>query len=168
MKTNIAGLMSLIKDLEDRLGILSNQIYSHSENKKIIELTGKENTLLDYKEDFDLDMQEYLDTINRISYLKSILYEKNNEFKLSDGRSIQKAIVDNTNLRKLKVLYERLLTKRNSKVRITEVNNSYFEETSVNFDIKSLKEKNQELEKVIYQTDFEISKLNSVEFEIDK
>ena len=71
-------------------------------------------------------------------------------------------------MRKLKVLYERLLTKRNSKVRITEVNNSYFEETSVNFDIKALKEKNQELEKVIYQTDFEISKLNSVEFEIDK
>ena len=168
MKTNIAGLMSLIKDLEEKIGLLGSQILSHAENKKIIELTGKENMIEDYREDYELEMQEYLDTINRISYLKAILYEKNNEFKLSDGRSIQNAIVDNTNLRKLKTLYDRLLTKRNSKVRVTEVNNSYFEETLVNFDIKKLKEKNQELESRIYQTDFEISKLNSIEFEIEK
>lgn len=166
MKTNIAGLMSLIKDLEERLSLLNNQILSHAENKRIIELTGKDNMIEDYQEDFKLELKEYEETIQRITYLKSVLYEKNNEFKLSDGRTIQTAIVDNTNLRKLKNLYDRLLTKRNSKIRVTEVNNSYFESTEVNFDVKLLKKKNEELVKKIHDTDFEISKLNSLEFEI--
>lgn len=168
MKTNIAGLMSLIKDYEEKLLFLSTQIELHAENKTIVELTGKENVIEDYKKDFNDELEEYIDTLNKITSLKSILYQKNNEFKLSDGRSIQEAIVDNTNLRKLKKLYDALLMKRNSKVRVTEVNNSYFESTTVNFDIDNLKEKSQELEERIHNTDFEISKLNSIEFEIEK
>ena len=62
MKTNIAGLMSLIKDLEERLSLLNNQILTHAENKRIIELTGKDNMIEE--------------TIQRITYLKSVLYEK--------------------------------------------------------------------------------------------
>ena len=168
MKTNISGLMSLIKDLESNLDDLEIQINNHAQNKKIIELNKVENVIEDYKKDYCEEIKEYEDTINRISYLKRILYEKNNSFKLSDGRSIQEAIVDNTNLRKLKNLYNTLLEKRNSKLRITEVNNSYFEETIVNFDVDDLKNKKQNLETKIYETDFEISKLNSIEFEINK
>ena len=166
MKTNIAGLMSLIKNLEDYLNKLSIEISLHSTNKTIIELDGKENVVEDFKEDFDNEFFEYQKLIARISYLKTILYEKNNEFKLTDGRCIQQAIVDNTNLRKLKSLYDVLLEKRNTKIRVTEVNNSYFESTEVNFDIKLLKSKNEELVKKIHDTDFEISKLNSLEFDI--
>ncbi len=168
MKTNISGLMSLIKDLETNLDNLELQIINHAQNKKIIELNKVENVIEDYHKDYDEEVKEYEDTINRISYLKRVLYEKNNSFKLNDGRSIQEAIVDNTNLRKLKNLYNTLLEKRNSKVRVTEVNNSYFEETIVNFDVDELKKKKQDLENKIYETDFEISKLNSIEFEIDK
>ncbi len=166
MKTNIAGLMSLIKNLEDYLNKLSIEINLHSTNKTIIELDGKENVVEDFKEDFDNEFLEYQKLIARISYLKTILYEKNNEFKLTDGRCIQQAIVDNTNLRKLKSLYDVLLEKRNTKIRVTEVNNSYFESTTLNYDIKKIKEESKKIEDKIMQTDFEISKLNSIEFEI--
>ena len=168
MRTNIAGLMSLIKDYEDELGILNVQVLEHAQNKTIVELSGKENIIEDYKSDFDLEFDDYIKTLNRITYLKSILYEKNNTFKLSDGRTIQEAIVDNTNMRKLKTLYDGLLLKRNSKVRVTEVNNSYFEATTVNFSIEDIRKKSRELEEKIHNTDFEISKLNSIEFEIEK
>ena len=94
------------------------------------------------------------------------MYEKNNQFKLNDGRSIQQAIVDNTNLRKLKTVYEQLLLLKNSKKRVTEVNNSYFECKKVNFNSKQIREKLEKIDNKIQETDFEISKLNSVEFEI--
>ena len=158
--------MSLIKNLEDYLNKLSIEISLHSTNKTIIELDGKENVVEDFKEDFDNEFFEYQKLIARISYLKTILYEKNNQFKLSDGRCIQQAIVDNTNLRKLKSLYDVLLEKRNTKIRVTEVNNSYFESTTLNYDIKKIKEERKKIEDKIMQTDFEISKLNSIEFEI--
>ena len=93
-------------------------------------------------------------------------YEKNNEFKLSDGRTIQQAIVDNTNLRKLKTTYENLLLLKNTKKRVTEVNNSYFESKTLNFDQNKLKKRLEEIDSEIQKTDFEISKLNSVEFSI--
>lgn len=98
--------------------------------------------------------------------MKSVLYEKNNIFKLTDGRTIQEAIVDNANLRKVKTAYEELLNLKNTKKRITEVNNSYFECKTLNFDMKDLKNKIKLIDEQIQKTDFEISKLNSIEFEL--
>ena len=167
MKTNIAGLMSLIKEMENRLDSLSMEIENHSINKTIIELNKVSNVMEDYKSDFDEELRSYEDTINRLSNYKKILYLKNNEFKLSDGRSIQEAIVDNTNLRRMKVVYDNLLEKRDVKTRVTEVNNSYFLSQTVNFNIDDIKKKRKDIEDRIYQTEFEISKLNSLEFEID-
>ena len=126
----------------------------------------KINIIKDNKEEFDLSLAKIEKDINEISRLKAILYQKNNEFKLSDGRNIQEAIVDNTNLRKLKTTYERLLLLKNSKRRVTEVNNSYFECKNINFDSKELREKLEKIDQDIQKTDFEISKLNSIEFEI--
>ena len=126
----------------------------------------KINIIKDNKEEFDLSLAKIEKDINEISRLKAILYQKNNEFKLSDGRNIQEAIVDNTNLRKLKTTYERLLLLKNSKRRVTEVNNSYFECKNINFDSKELRKKLEKLDQDIQKTDFEISKLNSIEFEI--
>ena len=166
MKTNISALMGLIAE-EERM--LNNRLYSvksYAINTSIEELTGRVNIVEDNKEAFDLDF-EGIETGNKtLSRLKGILYEKNNQFKLNDGRSIQQAIVDNTNLRKLKSLYEQLLVLKNTKKRYTEVNNSYFECKTLNFDSKQLKEKLKDIDKEIQKTDFEISKLNSVEFEI--
>lgn len=69
--------------------------------------------------------------------------------------------------RKIKSLYSSLLNKRNSKRRVTEVNNSYFECKTLNYDIEKIKNENELIEKKIQETDFEISKLNSIEFEVN-
>lgn len=96
----------------------------------------------------------------KITKIKSIIYEKNNTLRLPDGRTIQEAIVDNTNLREMKSLYDTLLDKRNSKRRVTEVNNSYFKCKTLNYDIEEIKNERELIENKIQNTDFEISKLN--------
>lgn len=166
MKTNISALMSLISEEERYLNSRSYTIKGYAINTSVEELTGRVNIIEDNKEAFDIDLKELERSAKELSRLKAILYDKNNQFKLSDGRSIQQAIVDNTNLRNLKSTYEQLLLLKNSKRRVTEVNNSYFECKTVNFDAKQLKERLDEIDNEIQKTDFEISKLNSVEFEI--
>ena len=166
MKTNIQALMNLISEMEKNLNNLTYVLDGYAINTSVQELDGKINIIEDNKEEFDLSLAKIEKDINKISRLKAILYQKNNEFKLSDGRNIQEAIVDNTNLRKLKTTYEKLLLLKNSKRRVTEVNNSYFECKNINFDSKELRKKLEKLDQDIQKTDFEISKLNSIEFEI--
>jgi hypothetical protein len=67
----------------------------------------------------------------------------------------------------LKLLYEGVLIHKSTKKRITEVNNSYFESKTLNFDVENINSKLKEIEAKIQQTDFEISKLNSQEFVIE-
>ncbi len=166
MKTNISALMNLISEVEKNLNSKIYSIEDYALNISIEELDGKVNLVEDNKEIFNLNLKEIEKASKELSRLKAILYEKNNEFKLSDGRTIQQAIVDNTNLRKLKTTYENLLLLKNTKKRVTEVNNSYFESKTLNFDQNKLKKRLEEIDSEIQKTDFEISKLNSVEFSI--
>ena len=166
MKTNISALMSLISEEERYLNSRIYTIKGYAMNTSVEELDGKVNVIEDNKEVFELDLKEIERSAKELSRLKATLYEKNNQFKLSDGRSIQQAVVDNTNLRKLKSSYEQLLLLKNSKKRVTEVNNSYFECKTVNFDSRQITERLKKIDNEIQKTDFEISKLNSVEFEI--
>ncbi len=166
MKTNISALMNLISEVEKNLSSKIYSIEDYALNISIEELDGKVNLVEDNKKIFNLNLEEIEKTSKELSRLKAILYEKNNEFKLSDGRTIQQAIVDNTNLRKLKTTYENLLLLKNTKKRVTEVNNSYFESKTLNFDQNKLKKRLEEIDSEIQKTDFEISKLNSVEFSI--
>ena len=166
MKTNISALMSLISEEERYLSNRTYNIKGYAMNTSVEELDGRVNVVEDNKEAFDQCFDEIEKGTKELSRLKTILYQKNNEFKLSDGRSIQQAIVDNTNLRKLKSTYEQLLLLKNSKKRVTEVHNSYFECRTVNFDSKQLKKRLEEIDSEIQKTDFEISRLNSVEFKI--
>ena len=166
MKTNISALMNLISEVEKNLSSKIYSIEDYALNISIEELDGKVNLVEDNKEIFNLNLEEIEKASKKLSRLKAILYEKNNEFKLSDGRTIQQAIVDNTNLRKLKTTYENLLLLKNTKKRVTEVNNSYFESKTLNFDQNKLKKRLEEIDSEIQKTDFEISKLNSVEFSI--
>jgi hypothetical protein len=166
MKTNISALMNLISEVEKNLSSKTYSIEDYALNISIEELDGKVNLVEDNKEIFNLNLKEIEKASKELSRLKAILYEKNNEFKLSDGRTIQQAIVDNTNLRKLKTTYENLLLLKNTKKRVTEVNNSYFESKTLNFDQNKLKKRLEEIDSEIQKTDFEISKLNSVEFSI--
>ena len=167
MKINISGLMSLIAEDERKFSYLANSLRTKVYSVSIQELNGTVNVIEDYKSEFDNDLEEYKIYLDRINKFKSVLYEKNNSFKLSDGRTIQEAIIDNANLRKMKSTYDSMLNFRNIKRRVTEVNNSYFECKTVNFDIDKIKEELKEIDSKIQNTDFEISKLNSIEFEID-
>ena len=167
MKINISGLMSLIAEEERKFNAITSSLRTNIYSTSIQELNGTENSIEDYQEEYKNDLEELSSTMNRISNLKKVLYEKNNSFKLSDGRTIQSAIIDNANLRKVKSTYEVMLNFRNVKKRVTEVNNSYFECKTLNFDINKIKEELKDIELKIQNTDFEISKLNSIEFEID-
>lgn len=166
MKTNISALMNSISEAERNLNNICYNIKSYSFNTSIEELDGKINIIEDNKDDFEFNLNELEKSNKELSKLKAMLYEKNNEFKLSDGRTIQQAIVDNINLRKLKNSYEQLLLVKNTKKRYTEVNNSYFECRTINFDPIQIRKRLDEIDAMIQKTDFKISKLNSVEFEI--
>lgn len=158
--------MNLISETEKDIDSITYSINDLAISTTIEELNGRETIIEDNKKDFDLQLDELVKDTKELSRLKAILYEKNNSFKLSDGRTIQEAIVDNTNLRKLKDTYEKLLLLKSSKNRVTEVNNSYFESHTLNFNPDDIRKKLDDLDKKIQETDFEISKLNSIEFEI--
>lgn len=167
MKINISGLMSLIAEEERKFNTIASSLRTNIYSTSIQELNGTVNLIEDYQDEYQNDLIELSSTMNRISKLKKVLYEKNNSFKLSDGRTIQSAIIDNANLRKVKSTYEVMLNFRNVKKRVTEVNNSYFECKTLNFDVNKIKEELNSIDIKIQNTDFEISKLNSIEFEID-
>lgn len=167
MKTNLSNLMNIVVEEERKFSSYGYELKEYAYNTSTQELDGTVNIIEDYKEDFTKDFEEYKKTQEKITKIKSMIFQKNNTFKLPDGRTIQEALVDNTNLRKMKNLYNYLLSQKSVKKRVTEVNNSYFECKIINFDINQIREEYEILEKKIQDTDFEISKLNSIEFEID-
>lgn len=167
MKTNLANLMSIVSEEEKQFSSYGWNLRAFAFNTSIQELDGKINTTEDYKKDFEKTYEELKNSQEKIIKIKTAIYEKNNQFKLSDGRTIQEAIVENTILRKMKKYYEDLLEKRNSKKRVAEVNNSYFECKTLNYDVEKVQIECEEIEKKIQTTDFEISKLNSLEFDVD-
>ena len=147
MKTNLSSLMNIVAEEERKFTEYGNNVTEYAYNISIQELDGKTNIIEDYTEDFKKEFEEYKNIQKKITKIKSIIYEKNNSFKLIDGRTIQEAIVDNTNLRRMKYVYSSLLNKRNSKKRVTEVNNSYFECKTLNYDIEKIKEEKELIEK---------------------
>ncbi len=167
MKINLSSLMCLIDENEKQYSSLFFALKKHVLNTSIQELNGTTNVVEDNKKDFQEELAEVERLSKDITKLKSILYEKNNFFKLSDGRTIQSAIVENSNLRKLKDNLQTLLNYRNLKQRVTEVNNSYFQIQEINYNQEEIKSQIQQLDLKIRNTDFEISKLNSIEFDID-
>ena len=167
MKINLSSLMCLIDENERQYSSLFFALKKHVLNTSIQELNGNTNIVEDNKKDFQEELAEVERLSKEITKLKSILYEKNNSFKLSDGRTIQSAIVENSNLRKLKDNLQTLLNYRNLKQRVTEVNNSYFQIQEINYNQEEIKSQIQQLDLKIRNTDFEISKLNSIEFDID-
>ena len=167
MRTNIANLMTILAEEERKFTSLGYELKEVVYSVSTQELDGTVNVIEDYKDTFIKDFEEYKKAQKRITKIKSIIHQKNNTFKLPDERTIQEAIIDNANLRKMKTLYNYLKESRNSKKRVTEVNNSYFECKTVNFDSEKIEQEYEELEEKIQNTDFEISKLNSIEFDVD-
>ena len=167
MKTNIQSLMNRIAEETKNLNVALNSITGHIVSVSTEEIDGRENKIDDNKKEFDRELKTIEETTNTLIKLKTILYEKNNSLLLTDGRTIQEAIIENTNLRKLKEVYESMLKHRSRKVRISEYHDAYFECKKINFDKEEISKKLAILDQKIQETDFEISKLNSEEFEIE-
>ncbi len=166
MRLNLTTLMNKINEEENNVNTLMANIRLHLFSTSIKELDVKETILEDYKDDLTVELKNLKDTYAFLTKLKRIQFEKNNYYKLEDGRTIQQAISDNNYLRKLKNFYSSIVNNRSTKTRVTEVNNSYFECHNLNYDIKELQEEIDKITKNIETTDFEISKLNSIEFEV--
>ena len=166
MKLNLTTLMNKINEEEENFNTLMSNIRLHIYSTSIKELDGSETILEDYKKDFTEELQNLKNTYELLTKLKKIQFEKNNTYKLNDGRTIQQAISDNNYLRKLKNFYNSIVNNRSTKARVTEVNNSYFECHNLNYDSKDIQKEIEEITQKIETTDFEISKLNSIEFEI--
>ena len=166
MKLNLTTLMSKINEEEENLNNLMSNIRLHIFSTSIKELDGSETILEDYKSDLTEELKNLEETYELLTKLKKLQCEKNNSYKLDDSRTIQQDISDNNYLRKLKNFYSSIVNNRSTKTRITEVNNSYFECHNLNYDSKDIQKRIDEITKEIEATDFEISKLNSIEFEI--
>ncbi|MBQ8299164.1 MAG: hypothetical protein IJX99_04750 [Clostridia bacterium] len=167
MKTNISNLMNIVAEYERNLNELSNQLLGHVYTTITKELDGRENVIEDFKADFSEEYSDYLEYSNKIAKIKKVIYQKNNELKLPNGKTIQDTLVELNLLRKQSDLFTRLLWYKNVNKRITEVNNSYFECKNLNFKPEEIKTELKKVEEQIQEIEFEISKLNSIEFEIE-
>ena len=165
MKLNLTTLMSKINEEESNLNTLMTNIKEHLYSTSIKELDGSETVLENYKQDLDEELKSLETSYQLLTKLKKFQFIKNNSLKLSDGRTIQQAISDNNYLRKLKNFYNSIVNNRSTKQRITEVNNSYFECRNLNYDVKEIRNKIEKITQEIETTEFEISKLNSIEFD---
>ena len=157
--------MSKINEEESNLNTLMTNIKEHIYSISIKELDGSETVLENYKQDLDEELKSLETSYQLLTKLKKFQFIKNNSLKLNDGRTIQQAISDNNYLRKLKNFYNSIVNNRSTKQRITEVNNSYFECRNLNYDVKEIRNKIEKITQEIETTEFEISKLNSIEFD---
>ena len=162
MKLNLTTLMSKINEEESNLNTLMTNIKEHLYSTSIKELDGSETILENYKQDLDEELKSLETSYQLLTKLKKFQFIKNNSLKLNDGRTIQQAISDNNYLRKLN---NSIVNNRSTKQRITEVNNSYFECRNLNYDVKEIRNKIEKITQEIETTEFEISKLNSIEFD---
>lgn len=165
MKLNLTTLMSKINEEESNLNTLMTNIKEHLYSTSIKELDGSETVLENYKQDLDEELKSLETSYQLLTKLKKFQFIKNNSLKLNDGRTIQQAISDNNYLGKLKNFYNSIVNNRSTKQRITEVNNSYFECRNLNYDVKEIRNKIEKITQEIETTEFEISKLNSIEFD---
>ena len=157
--------MSKINEEESNLNTLMTNIKEHLYSTSIKELDGSETVLENYKQDLDEELKSLETSYQLLTKLKKFQFIKNNSLKLNDGRTIQQAISDNNYLGKLKNFYNSIVNNRSTKQRITEVNNSYFECRNLNYDVKEIRNKIEKITQEIETTEFEISKLNSIEFD---
>lgn len=166
MKTNLTNIMSEVKKYQDELSEIEYYLKGNNVIKSTIELNGNEMTL-EKVEDFDEKMERADYLVNRIAYLKSVIAEKNSKEILSNDLSVAGNLDLLAKLRIRVETYQRLLSIKETKKRITEVNNSYYLHSLPVFDKKKIEEKKKETEDIIQSIELEISKVNSIEFEIE-
>lgn len=167
MKTNMQMLRNLIREEEENLDLVRFNSQEYLFNKVNEELSGKITILVDNTEKMLEKLKETEDLTNRINYLKRTLFEKENELRLEDGRTVKQASVENKYNLKLKYYYEALLRKENKKIRMTDSKSAYFLEYKLNIDRNEIKDKLKNISEEIKNTTNEIIRLNGKIFEID-
>ena len=98
MKTNLSNLMSIVSEEERKFSNYGWSLRTYAYTTAIQELDGQVNITENYKKDFENSLQELKKSEEKIITIKKIIYEKNNKLKLTDGRTIQEAIVENEEL----------------------------------------------------------------------
>ena len=167
MKTNMQMLRNLIREEEENLDLVRFSSQEYLFNKVNEELSGKITILVDNTEKMLEKLKETEDLTNKINYLKRTLFEKENELRLEDGRTVKQASVENKYNLKLKYYYEALLRKENKKIRMTDSKSAYFLEYKLNIDRNEIKDKLKNISEEIKNTTNEIIRLNGKIFEID-
>ena len=100
MITNLSNLMADVSRLERQFSRLVKRLDYYNMNEKAIDLNHKEMVLVEYP-NFEKDLAQAAELQNEISRLRGIIYEKNNSYILSTGKSIQASIADLTSKRTL-------------------------------------------------------------------
>ena len=125
MKTNLSNVMIEVKKDQDELSEIEYYLKGNNVKKSTIELNGNE-VVLEEVEDFNEKMERADYLVGRIAYLKSIIAEKNTNTILSNDLSIAGNLDLLAKLRMRIETYQRLLSIKETKKRVTEVNNSYY------------------------------------------
>lgn len=167
MKTNLINLMTLVKEQEMEFKDSCYLLASYSKNRNAIEVTNQQTEFLeDNTQIFSETMNKILKLEREINKNKAIIFEKNNSLTLPNGDTIQKTLNIISNKKILLRNLEPLVKITTKKERVTEVNNSYWIKTFPAFDMTCIKLTIDQLKSDILGLEFEISKLNSEEFEI--
>lgn len=166
MKTNISNIMNEIKKDQEELSNIEYYVRRNNVQKSTIELTGNE-VILEEVEDFNDKMERADYLVNRISYLKFVMSKRNNETILSNGMSVAGNLDLLSKLRTRIETYQELLQVKETKRRVTEVNNSYYLHSVPVFNRNEIESKKTDTEHQIQQIELEISKTNSIEFDIN-
>lgn len=165
MKTNLTDLMQKVASLEKEKDRLYRKIYENHMNKKTIELTGQEQSLIEIK-DFEESFNKYTNLLSLITYYKGIIDEKNNTFEL-DNKTVKQYIIYNKYLNEEYDLLNALVDEKETKRRISETNNSYFEVKVPAYNIDQIKTMITNIQQQIQDNETKIITLNNKEFEID-
>ena len=165
MKTNMIDLMSKIKQMQNDITELGLELKLNSTNEKIIELNGSEQILKENK-DFDMKFNQYISLLEKVSKFQGIVATRNAMLKLKNGMSIQEALIRVKNLRTEFDIVKALASRKPYKKRTTETTNSYFTATELAYDKEIMINKREDLITEIQELEFEISQLNSQEFEV--
>lgn len=161
IKTNATNLMTLLNEKQKELNNIEWYLRSNCTNEKTLELNGKE---VDLKiiEDFDEKMVKSETLLKEIHSIKGALAKHNTENILNyNGLSIAQNLIVVSNLRKHLDTLNQLLEYKPIKKRISEQNNSYYLVKTPVFDAEKIKEKKEEIEKIIRNIEAEINELNS-------
>lgn len=166
MKTNLTDLMQRVATLDKEKNRLYRKLNSDKMNVKTIELDGNEQ-ILEENKNFNEDFKRFEQVILLISYLKGIIDAKNNTFTLENGLTIKQAILQNRALETEYSLVDSLADESETKRRVSETTNSYFEVRTPAYNVDDMKAKREEIKALIQANETGIISLNGQEFEID-